>query len=59
MPIVVLAESAAAAGRRDLAIEVLRAADQPGMHRSHLRERCFKLTGVRLDDPPPPLRVVR
>lgn len=59
MPIVALAESAAAAGRKDLAIEVFRAADQPGMHRDHLRDRCLKLTGVRLDDPPPALRVVR
>lgn len=59
MPIVALAESAAAAGRKELAIEVFRAADQPGMHRDHLRDRCLKLTGVRLDDPPPPLRVVR
>lgn len=59
MPIVALAESAAAAGRRELAIEVFRAADQPGMHRDHLRDRCIRLTGIRLDDPPPPLRVVR
>lgn len=57
-PIVALAESAAATGRRELAVEVFRAADQPGMHRGHLRERCLKLTGVRLDDPPPALRVV-
>ncbi|MGI8807091.1 MAG: hypothetical protein ACR2KK_04500 [Acidimicrobiales bacterium] len=59
MPIVALAESAAAAGRTELAIEVFRAADQPGMHRDHLRERCLKLTGMRLDDPAPPLRVVK
>ena len=58
MPIVALAESAAAAGRKELAIEVFRAADQPGMHRDHLRDRCLKLTGVRLDGAPPPLRVV-
>jgi hypothetical protein len=58
MPIVALGESAAAAGRKELAVEVFRAADQPGMHRDHLRDRCLKLTGVRLDDPPPALRVV-
>lgn len=55
MPIVALAESAASAGRKELAIEVFRAADQPGMHRDHLLDRCLKLTGVRLGDPPPPL----
>ena len=59
MPIVALAESAAAAGRKELAIEVFRAADEPGMHRDHLRDRCRRLTGIRLDDPPPSLRVVR
>ncbi len=51
MPIVALAESATAAGRKELAVEVFRAADQPSLHRDHLRERCLKLTGVRLDDP--------
>ena len=59
MPIVALAESAATAGRKELAIEVFRAADQPGMHRDHLRDRCLKLTGIRLDDLAPPLRVVK
>ena len=59
MPIVALAESAAAAGRPELAIEVFCAADQPGMHRNHLRDRCLNLTGIRLDDTAPPLRVVR
>lgn len=59
MPIVALAESAATAGRKELAIEVFRAADQPGMHRDHLRDRCLELTGFRLDDPAPPLRIVR
>jgi hypothetical protein len=58
MPIVALAESAAAAGRNELAIEVFRAADQPGMQRNHLGERCLRLTGIRLDNPQPPLRVV-
>ncbi len=57
IPIVALAESAAA-GRTELAIEVFRAADQLGMHRDHLRQRCLKLTAC-LDDPAPPLRVVR
>ena len=59
MPIVALAESATTAGRKELAIEVFRAADQPGMHRDHLRDRCLKLTGIRLADHPPALRVVR
>ncbi len=59
MPIVALAESATAAGRKELAVEVFRAADQTGLHRDHLRERCLKLTGVRLDDPAPPLQVVK
>ncbi len=58
-PIVALAESAAAAGRTELAIEIFCAADPPGMHRDHLRERCLKLTGMRLDDPASPLRVVK
>jgi len=59
MPIVALAESAAAAGRTELAIEIFRAADQPGMHCDLLRERCLKLTGMRLDDPASTLRVVK
>ena len=58
-PIETLAESAIAAGRHDLAVEVFRAADQPGMHRDHLRARCLKLTNVRLDESPPRLRVVK
>jgi len=58
MPIVALAESALSAGRHDLAVEVFRAADQPGSHRDHLRDRCVKLTGVDLDGPTPRLRVV-
>lgn len=53
-----LAESALAAGRHDVAVDVFRAADQPGMHRDHLRRRCLALTGVQLDDGAPRLRVV-
>ncbi len=56
-PIVALAESALAAGRDQLAAEVFRAADQPGMHREHLRQRCLALTGEHLDDQPSPLRI--
>lgn len=59
MPIVALAESATAAGRTELAVEVFRSADQHGLHRDHLRDCCLKLTGVRLNDPAPPLRVVK
>jgi hypothetical protein len=57
-PIVALAESAITAGRMQLALEVFRAADQPGAHRDHLRNRCVTLTGVRLDEPAPRMRVV-
>jgi hypothetical protein len=49
MPIVALAESALAVQRHQLAAAIFRAADQPGMHRDHLRERCRQLTGVTLD----------
>ena len=35
------------------------AADRPGMHRGYLRDRCLALTGVRLDDDQPLLRVVK
>lgn len=56
-PIVALAESALSAGRHDLAVEVFRAADQPGRHRDHLRDRCVKLTSVDLDDSTRRLRV--
>ncbi|MGQ0433135.1 MAG: hypothetical protein ACT452_12095 [Microthrixaceae bacterium] len=59
MPIVALAESAVAAGRTELAVDVFTAADQPGMHRDHLRDRCLELTGVRLDDRQTDLRVVK
>ncbi len=57
-PVAALAESAMAADRRDIAVDVFRAADQPGMHRDTLRQRCHALTGVRLPDPEPHLRVV-
>lgn len=36
-----------------------RSADQPGMHREHLRQRCLALTGEHLEDQPPHLRIVR
>lgn len=43
-----MAESAAEAGRVDLAVRCSRAADQPGFHQEHLRERRLRLTGVDL-----------
>jgi len=58
MPIVALAESAVNGQRRDLAVDVFRAADRPGMHRDHLRDRCLNLTGTPIGDPPARLRVV-
>ena len=58
-PIVALAESALTAGLTDLAVEVFRAADRPGWHRDHLRDRCAALTGVHLADTDPLLRVVK
>jgi hypothetical protein len=56
MPIVALAETALAAGRRDLARRVFAAANRPGHHQDYLAARCLKLTG----EPPPrhQLRVV-
>lgn len=59
MPIVSLAESALSANRHELAVDVFRAADRPGMHRDHLRKRCLAMTGLRLDEPEPRLRSVR
>ena len=59
IPIVALAESATRAGRRRLAVDVFRAADQPGWHRDHLRQRCLALTGERLDDDTSGLHVVK
>ena len=46
-----LAESALRSDRRDLAVELFRAADRPGRHRDHLRARCQALTGVDLSQP--------
>lgn len=51
-PVAALAESAHRADRPDIAVEVFRAADRPGHHRDYLRDRCFGLTGVDLDDSP-------
>jgi hypothetical protein len=55
-----LAESALGSNRRELAVEVFRAADRPGWHQRHLRDRCRVLTGVDLTDEEvrPKLRVV-
>jgi hypothetical protein len=55
-PIVALAETALAAGRRDLARRVFAAANRPGRHQDYLAARCLELTG----EPPPRhrLRVV-
>ncbi len=62
MPIEAMAESALRSGRRELAVEVFRAADRPGFHQRHLRQRCLALTGADIDDeghdPRPTLRVV-
>lgn len=58
MPIVAVAESALAASRHDLAVDVFRAANRPGMHQDHLRQRCLQMTDVRLDEPEGHLRVV-
>lgn len=48
IPIDALARSALDTGRRDLAIDVFRAADRPGHQRDHLRRLCKELTGVDL-----------
>ena len=50
MPIEAMAESALRSGRRELAVAVFRAADRPGFHQEHLRQRCRVLTGVDVDD---------
>lgn len=52
-PIVALAEAALADRDRELAVEVFRAADQPGRHRDFLRARCLDLTGSALDSSDP------
>lgn len=62
MPIDAMARTAIDAGRRDIALEVFRAADQPGFHQGHLRRLGRELTGVAMgveDLPPrPALRIV-
>ncbi len=62
MPIEAMAKSALRSRRRELAVEVFRAADRPGFHQQHLRRRCLALTGVDIDDEKhdtrPKLRVV-
>jgi hypothetical protein len=61
MPIEAMAESALRSRRRDLAVDVFRAADRPGFHQKHLRQRCLALTGVDISDERhqrPNLRVV-
>ena len=45
MPIVALAQAAIKRGRQEIAREVFTAADQPGLQRDYLRERCIELTG--------------
>ena len=46
MPIVALAEAAIKRDRRDIARKVFAAADQPGLQRDYLRQRCIELTGA-------------
>jgi hypothetical protein len=46
MPIVALAQAAITRGRHDIAREVFAAADQPGLQRDYLHERCTELTGT-------------
>jgi hypothetical protein len=50
-PVEQMARSLLDAGDRDAAVELFRAADQPGMHQAHLRRRCQELTGVELTTP--------
>jgi hypothetical protein len=45
MPIVALAQAAITRGRPGIAREVFAAADQPGLQRDYLRQRCIELTG--------------
>jgi len=51
MPIVALSEAAIKRARPDIARDVFAAADQPGLQRDYLRQRCIELTGA----PPAPL----
>jgi hypothetical protein len=46
MPIVALARAAITRGRHDIARDVFAAADQPGLQRDYLHERCTELTGT-------------
>lgn len=46
MPIVALARAAITRGRHDIARDVFAAADQPGLQRNYLHERCTELTGT-------------
>jgi hypothetical protein len=46
MPIVALAQAAITRSRHDIAREVFAAADQPGLQRDYLHERCTELTGT-------------
>ena len=52
-PIVALAQAAHDDSDRGLAVQVFRAADQPGRHREFLRARCRELTGSALEDSHP------
>lgn len=58
-PVVAMAESAFDAGRPEVAVTVFQAADQPGFHQGHLRQRCLHLTGVDLAAMDRGLRIVR
>ena len=46
MPIIALAETASKRGRPDIARRVFAAADQPGLQRDYLRQRCIEPTGA-------------
>jgi hypothetical protein len=46
MPIVALAQAAISRGRPDIARNVFAAADQPGLQRDYLHQRCTELTGT-------------
>ena len=43
--ITTMVEAALKQDRKDLALAVFAAADQPGFHRDYLRQQCMKLTG--------------
>jgi hypothetical protein len=49
-PILTMANAALDRGDGDLAVEVFRAADQPGWHRDLLRRHCVEITGAVLSD---------